>query len=119
MSKFTRETHTVDGVKTVGYTAGQRRAAWCSSTAPARSTASISPSRGPINSGSSCRYHPGFGESGDDPTFTDLHDYVMHYLELFDVLRLDTFNLVGLSLGGYHRRQDSPASTAIGSRSSR
>ena len=25
----------------------------------------------------------------------------MHYLELFDVLRLDRFNLVGLSLGGY------------------
>ena len=46
-------------------------------------------------------YHPGFGESGDDPTFTDLHDYVMHYLELFDLLKLDSFNLVGLSLGGY------------------
>jgi pimeloyl-ACP methyl ester carboxylesterase len=46
-------------------------------------------------------YHPGFGESGDDPTFTDLHDYVMHYLELFDELKLDTFSLVGLSLGGY------------------
>src|SRR5262249_31666231 len=45
-------------------------------------------------------YHPGFGESGDDPSFTDLHDYVMHYLELFDVLQLDKFNLVGLSLGG-------------------
>jgi pimeloyl-ACP methyl ester carboxylesterase len=46
-------------------------------------------------------YHPGFGESGDDPSFTDLHDYVMHYLELFDLLKLDRFNLVGLSLGGY------------------
>jgi pimeloyl-ACP methyl ester carboxylesterase len=46
-------------------------------------------------------YHPGFGESGDDPTFTDLHDYVMHYLELFDLLKLDTVRLVGLSLGGY------------------
>jgi pimeloyl-ACP methyl ester carboxylesterase len=46
-------------------------------------------------------HHPGYGESGDDPTFTDLHDYVMHYLELFDALGLDTFNLVGFSLGGY------------------
>ena len=46
-------------------------------------------------------YHPGFGESGDDPSLTDLHDYVMHYLDLFDVMRLDRFNLVGLSLGGY------------------
>jgi pimeloyl-ACP methyl ester carboxylesterase len=46
-------------------------------------------------------YHPGFGESGDDPTFTGMHDYVMHYLELFDALKLDKINLVGLSLGGY------------------
>jgi pimeloyl-ACP methyl ester carboxylesterase len=45
-------------------------------------------------------YHPGFGESGDDPSYTNLQDYVMHYLELFDVLKLDRFNLVGLSLGG-------------------
>jgi pimeloyl-ACP methyl ester carboxylesterase len=45
-------------------------------------------------------YHPGFGESGDDPTLSSLHDYVMHYLELFDILKLDRFNLVGLSMGG-------------------
>jgi pimeloyl-ACP methyl ester carboxylesterase len=35
------------------------------------------------------------------PTFTSLQDYVMHYLELFDMLKLDRFNLVGLSMGGY------------------
>jgi pimeloyl-ACP methyl ester carboxylesterase len=29
-----------------------------------------------------------------------MHDYVMHYLELFDALNLDRFNLVGLSFGG-------------------
>ena len=46
-------------------------------------------------------YHPGFGESADDPNLNNMHDYVMHYLELFDMLKLDTFNLVGLSLGGY------------------
>jgi pimeloyl-ACP methyl ester carboxylesterase len=46
-------------------------------------------------------YHPGFGESADDPAVDDIHDYVMHYLELFDALGLDTFNLVGLSLGGH------------------
>ena len=51
MSKFARETHTIDGVKTVVHTRRQRRAASCSSTAPARSTASISPSRGPRDSG--------------------------------------------------------------------
>ena len=46
-------------------------------------------------------YHPGFGESGDDPTFTDIHDYVLHYLELFDMLKIDTLRLAGISLGGY------------------
>jgi pimeloyl-ACP methyl ester carboxylesterase len=56
-------------------------------------------------------YHPGFGESGDDPSFTDLHDYVMHYLELFDLIGLDRFHLVGLSLGGW--RQSSPANMGI------
>jgi len=100
MATFTRETLAVDGVKTVVHPAGSGEplvffhgagtvdgfdfaAAW------ADKFKVIAP------------YHPGFGESGDDPTFTDLHDYVMHYLELFDMLKLDRFNLVGLSLGGY------------------
>jgi pimeloyl-ACP methyl ester carboxylesterase len=46
-------------------------------------------------------FHPGFGESADDPAMTDLHDYVMHYLEFFDALALDRVLLVGFSLGGY------------------
>ena len=46
-------------------------------------------------------YHPGFGESGDDPTFTETHDYVMHYLELSDQLGLEKVSIVGLSFGGY------------------
>lgn len=46
-------------------------------------------------------FHPGFGESADDPAMTDLHDYVMHYLEFFDALSLDRVRLVGFSLGGY------------------
>lgn len=45
-------------------------------------------------------YHPGWGESGDAPNLTSLHDYVLHYLDLFDLLNLDRFHLVGLSLGG-------------------
>jgi pimeloyl-ACP methyl ester carboxylesterase len=32
---------------------------------------------------------------------TDIHDYVMHYLDLFDALGLDKFRLVGFSLGGW------------------
>ncbi len=46
-------------------------------------------------------FHPGFGESGDDPAMTDLHDYVMHYLDFFDALGLAKLRLVGFSLGGY------------------
>lgn len=46
-------------------------------------------------------FHPGFGESGDDPTISSLHDYVLHYLELLDQLELAQVNLVGFSLGGF------------------
>jgi pimeloyl-ACP methyl ester carboxylesterase len=46
-------------------------------------------------------YHPGFGDSADDISMASMHDYVMHYLELFDRLRLDKVNLVAFSLGGF------------------
>ncbi len=46
-------------------------------------------------------YHPGWGESADDTTVTGIQDYVMHYLELLDMLKLDKVNLVGFSLGGF------------------
>jgi pimeloyl-ACP methyl ester carboxylesterase len=45
--------------------------------------------------------HPGFGGSGDDPGMTTIQDYVMHYLDLLDVLKLGKFSLVGFSLGGW------------------
>jgi pimeloyl-ACP methyl ester carboxylesterase len=45
--------------------------------------------------------HPGFGESGDDPALSDIHDYVMHYLDLFDALGISRLRLVGFSLGGF------------------
>lgn len=44
--------------------------------------------------------HPGLGEADDDPAMTEMHDYVMHYLDLFDAMGLDKFHLVGFSLGG-------------------
>jgi pimeloyl-ACP methyl ester carboxylesterase len=44
--------------------------------------------------------HPGWPGSGDDASFTSVHDYVMHYLDLIDVLGLDRVDLVGLSMGG-------------------
>ena len=45
-------------------------------------------------------FHPGFGESGDDPSISEMHDYVMHYLDLFDTLGIERMRLVGFSLGG-------------------
>ena len=44
--------------------------------------------------------HPGFGASADDPSIDSVHDYILHYLDLFDHLGLDEFSLVGHSLGG-------------------
>jgi pimeloyl-ACP methyl ester carboxylesterase len=45
-------------------------------------------------------YHPGFGESADDPDITSMADYVMHYTSLFEALGLTRFGLAGASLGG-------------------
>ena len=46
-------------------------------------------------------YHPGFGPSADDPAIDEIHDYVLHYLELFDTLGLSKVRLVGQSMGGF------------------
>jgi pimeloyl-ACP methyl ester carboxylesterase len=46
-------------------------------------------------------HHPGYGDSGDLEGLQDVHDLVLHYVELFDQLGLTgDVNLVGLSLGG-------------------
>lgn len=45
--------------------------------------------------------HPGFGESDDDPSVSSIHDYVLHYLDLFDELGLESIRLVGHSMGGW------------------
>jgi pimeloyl-ACP methyl ester carboxylesterase len=47
-------------------------------------------------------FHPGFGDSGDIPDLSDMHDYVMHYLELFDQINFPgKIRLVGFSMGGW------------------
>ena len=46
-------------------------------------------------------FHPGYGESADDDRIESIQDYVLHYLDLFDKLGLETLNLVGSSLGGW------------------
>jgi pimeloyl-ACP methyl ester carboxylesterase len=99
MNKFERETHVINGVKTVVYTAGHGEPVVFfhgGGTVDGFDFAEAWTSKYRVI----VPYHPGFGESGDDPSYTNLQDYVMHYLELFDVLKLDRFNLVGLSLGG-------------------
>ena len=45
-------------------------------------------------------YHPGFGQSADNPRIDSLQDYIQHYQELFEVMGLERFNLAGFSLGG-------------------
>ncbi|HEY1245847.1 MAG TPA: alpha/beta fold hydrolase [Hyphomicrobiaceae bacterium] len=100
MSRFARETYAVNAIKTVVHTAGKGDPLVFfhgAGTIDGFDFAEPWADRFRVI----VPHHPGFGESGDDPTFTDLHDYVMHYLELFDALQLDRFNLVGLSLGGY------------------
>ena len=47
-----------------------------------------------------CPYHPGFAESPDDPRIGAMQHYVLHYLDMFDQLKLDKIHLTGLSLGG-------------------
>lgn len=99
MAKFERETHSINGVKTVVYSAGHGEPVVFfhgGGTLDGFDFAEPWTSKFRVIA----PYHPGFGESGDDPTLSSMNDYVMHYLELFDVLKLDRFNLVGLSMGG-------------------
>jgi pimeloyl-ACP methyl ester carboxylesterase len=100
MSKFVREELTVNGVKTVDHTAGKGEPLVVfhgAGTADGLEFAATWSDKFRVIA----PYHPGFGESGDDPAFTTIHDYVMHYLDLFEALKVDTMNLVGLSMGGY------------------
>ncbi|HZI51517.1 MAG TPA: alpha/beta hydrolase [Terriglobia bacterium] len=100
MSKFVREEVTVNGVKTVVHTAGKGE------------TLVFFHGAGTVDGFDFAEawtdqfrvvvpHHPGFGESGDDPAFTDVHDYVLHYLELFDILKIDAMHLTGISMGAY------------------
>jgi pimeloyl-ACP methyl ester carboxylesterase len=46
-------------------------------------------------------YHAGFGESGDAEAIDSIEDHVLHYMDLFDRLALERFDLAGFSLGGW------------------
>ena len=45
-------------------------------------------------------YHPGFGETADDPRVGAMQHLVLHYLDFFDTLGLDKVHLIGASMGG-------------------
>ena len=45
-------------------------------------------------------YHPGFGESEDNLRIGTMRDYIRHYVDLFEQMDLDRFCLVGCSMGG-------------------
>jgi len=100
MAQFIREKLVVDGVETVLYTAGKG------------DPVVVLHGAGTVDGFDFAEpwtekfrvivpYHPGWGESADEPLFTESHDYVMHYLELFDQIGLERFNIVGLSFGAY------------------
>jgi len=100
MAGFSRDEHVVNGVKTVVYSIGSGPEvvflhgtgtftgfAFARAWAPRHKV--IIP------------FSPNFGESGDDAALDSIEDYVLHYLDLFDRLKLSTFNLAGFSLGGW------------------
>lgn len=45
--------------------------------------------------------HPGCADSTEDETLESIDDMVFHYLELFDALGLDEFDLAGACIGGW------------------
>jgi pimeloyl-ACP methyl ester carboxylesterase len=46
-------------------------------------------------------FHPGFGESDDDAGIDSMQDHVLHNLDLFDALGLESFAMAGHSFGGW------------------
>ena len=45
-------------------------------------------------------YHPNWGESADAPEMETVNDYMLHYLELIDQLKIERAHVVGFSMGG-------------------
>jgi pimeloyl-ACP methyl ester carboxylesterase len=100
MAGFSRDEHVINGVKTVVYSIGSgpevvflHGAGTFTGFAFARTWAAQRRVIIPIN--------PNFGESGDEPSLDGIEDYVLHYLDLFDHLRVAKFDLAGFSLGGW------------------
>jgi len=46
-------------------------------------------------------YHANFGLSGSSKVVQSIDDHVLHYMDLFDQMQLERFNLAGFSMGGW------------------
>jgi pimeloyl-ACP methyl ester carboxylesterase len=100
MSEFKRQTLKINGVDTVLYTAGEGEPLLFlhgAGTFHGFEFAKLWTDRFHVIH----PFHPGFGESGDDTQMDTFNDYVMHYVELLDALKIDKVHLVGFSLGGH------------------
>jgi pimeloyl-ACP methyl ester carboxylesterase len=100
MSAFTRRTHAVAGVRTVVLEAGDGPPLVFfhgAGTFTGFDFALAWAQRFKVY----VPFHPGFGESDVDEAVDSVHDYVLHYLDLFDALGLDRLRLAGHSLGGW------------------
>lgn len=97
---FDRDEYTINGVKTVVYSAGQGQPVVYFHGGG--TFHGIDFSRDWLDRFKIiCPFHPGFGESADAPHMDSINDYILHYLDLFDELGLKQFNLIGISLGGW------------------
>ena len=93
MTEFKRETHTVNGVKIILLTAGSGQPLlFLHGAGTFHGFEFAKPWADKFRV--LLPFHPGFGESTDDPAMNDIHDYVMHYVEFLDLLGLDKVNLV-------------------------
>jgi pimeloyl-ACP methyl ester carboxylesterase len=100
MAKFTKHATEIDGIATAYLTAGKGKPLVYlhgEDTFPGVGFAGPWTSRFSVIA----PFHPGFGDSADDPRIEDMDDYVLHYLDLFDALKLERFSLVGHGFGGW------------------
>lgn len=100
MTGFTRSEYDINGVRTVVHTIGSGPAlVFLHGTGTFTGfefARELAPKRTVI-----IPYHAGFGDSGDAEHIDTIEDHVLHYMDLFDKLGLESFDLAGFSLGGW------------------
>jgi pimeloyl-ACP methyl ester carboxylesterase len=100
MATFTEEHHTISGIDTAVFTAGDGPPfVFFHGAGTATGFDALLPLADRFRL--IVPHHPGYGASADDPAIDSIQDYLLHYLDLFDALELDEFALAGHSMGGY------------------